>query len=175
MGDPLSIIAGVVGIATAAVQSSKTLIDLMKTIRGAPAEVTAISRDVYAFASIVLTVSATVEQDVLRGFLSDDGSIVSIIGNLRLPLSNCQAVLEELIAKLQKGSRLSLMNNGSRSAFMNITWVMFTKNEVKELRGRLENAKSTLDVALSAISYVIFSFCGRDADDNKTLQCAPAG
>ena len=175
MADPLSIIAGVVGIVTAAVQSSNTLFDLIKDIRGAPAEVKAISRDVYAFASIVLTVSATVEQDILRGCLSDDGSIVLIIGNLRLPLPNCQAVLEELIAKLQKGSRLSLINNGSRRAFINFKWIMFTKNEVKELQGRLEDTKSRLNVALSAISYVIFSFCGQDADDNKTLQYAPAG
>ena len=160
MADLFSIIAGVVGIATAAVQFSKTLFDLMKDIRGAPAEVKAISRDVYAFACIVLTVSATVEQDVLRGYLSDDGSIVLTIGNLRLPLSNCQAVLEELIAKLQKGSRLSVVNNGSRRAFINLKWVIFTKNEVKELRSRLEDTKSTLAVALSAISYVIFYFCG---------------
>ena len=68
-------------------------------------------------------------------------------------------MLEELIAKLQKGSRLSLINNGSRRAFINFKWVMFTKNEVKELRGRLEDTKSTLAVALSAISYVIYSFC----------------
>ena len=62
MADPLSIVAGVVGIATAAVQSSKTLFDLIKDIRGAPAEVKAISRDVYVFASIVLTMSATVKK-----------------------------------------------------------------------------------------------------------------
>ncbi|KAL8867528.1 MAG: hypothetical protein Q9174_005609, partial [Haloplaca sp. 1 TL-2023] len=153
MADPLSGIAGVVGIATAAIRSSKALFDLVNDTKRAPTEIKAIARDVYAFASIVLSVSATLKRDIVRGSYGDDESVAEAIGNIRLPLSNCHTVLEDLIAGLQKGSKLSSVANKSQRAFINLKWAVFTKNEIKELRDRLEAAKSTLDVALSVISF----------------------
>ena len=120
MADPLSVIAGVVGIATAAIRTSKALFDLVNDSKGAPAEIISISRDVYAFASIVLSVSANLQTDILTGSYGDDGSFVEAIGNIRLPLSNCQAVLEDLIAGLQKGSSLLSVTNKSQRALMNL-------------------------------------------------------
>ena len=53
MADPLSLIAGVISVATVAVQSAKALSKLIDDIKGAPREIQAVAHDIHAFRSIV--------------------------------------------------------------------------------------------------------------------------
>ena len=81
MTDPFSIIAGVLGIATAAIRSSKALIELVDDIRGGPEEIKAVSRDVHAFYSIIIALNATLKDDSIRDVVSGDVAMMDMIRN----------------------------------------------------------------------------------------------
>lgn len=149
MADPLSIIAGIAGIATAALQSSKTLFELINDIKGCSEEIKMISRDVHAFYSITYSLNAILKEKVIVDAISDDEVIVEMISNLSDPLSNCQAVLAELTLKIQRNP-----NAGSDGKWcrMSLKWALFTKGEVKTLQSHLEAAKATLSSALDALA-----------------------
>lgn len=152
MADPLSIIAGVAGIATAALQSSKALFELINDIQGCSEEIKAVSRDVHAFYSIKYALNAILKEEAVRDAIGGDQAIIEMIRNLSGPLSNCQAVLGELMLKVQ--TQLGADSDGKRSRMSsaNLKWGMFTKGEVRTLQSRLEATKATLNSALDALT-----------------------
>lgn len=149
MAEPLSIIASVTGIATAALQSSKALLELVNDIKGSSEEINAISRDVHAFYAITYTLNTTLKEKVIIDAVGYDEAILEMIKNLSDPLSNCQAVLGELMLKIQRNLKAGSDGKGCR---MNLKWGLFTKGEVKPLQSRLEAAKATLNGALDALA-----------------------
>ena len=102
MTDPVTIVTGVIGIATAAIQSSKVFFELVNDIKGGPAEIGSVSRDVHAFYAIVFSLNATLKEVNVKNVITCDEAMVSMIGNLAGPLENCQVVLGELMVKIQK-------------------------------------------------------------------------
>ena len=146
--DPLSTIAGVAGISAAAMQSVKSLFDLVDSVKGATEEMRAVSRDVHAFYSIVFSLNVTLKEEDIKGVVSGDKAMVEMIGNLKKPLDNCRAVLGELMVKVQK--RISV-DKGPRMNMAKVKWGLFTKKEVRDLQLRLEATKSTLHSALNAV------------------------
>ena len=152
MADPLSIIASVVAITAAAIRSSKTLFELVDDIKGGPEEIKSISRDTHSFYSIIFSLNATLEDTSIRDAVSGDDAMLEMIGNLTRPLSNCEAVLVELMVKIQKQLKLGSDGRGNRMSATNVEWGLFTKSEIRGLQLRLEAAKSTLNSALNGIS-----------------------
>ena len=150
MADPISIIAGIVSISGAAMQSSTAFLNVMREMRSTFDEIRSVSRDVHAFYTIVLSLSAALEEGNVRDMISDDENIIEMIGNLAAPLNNCQIVLSKLLVKVTR--QLKPAAKGSRSLSRDMKWILFTKNEVRDLQQRLEATKSTLGSALSAIS-----------------------
>lgn len=151
MADPLSIVAGVIGLAAAVYQSSKTLFELVDSIKQGPDEIKAISKDVRAFYSIIISLSATLSDSDMRNVLDGDVAMLEMVKLLNEPLSNARMVLGELMVKIQPQLKPATDGNGHRISLMNVKWGLSTKTKVRDLLLRLEATKSTLNSALTAI------------------------
>ena len=68
----LSIIAGVLGITTVAVESSKKLYELIDAVRSAPDEIRNISRDVHAFYSILFSLQSSLQDPQITVAITED-------------------------------------------------------------------------------------------------------
>ena len=154
MADPLSIIASVVSVGTAALQSSKLLYELVDGIVNAPEEIIAISKDTHAFYDIVASLASALTDDEVTKYVSEDVVIVAMLANLKNPLRNCAMTLGQLMVKIQ--SRVRPAENGMSFRFsVNVQWY-FKKKSVKESLDRLGHNKATLDTALNTIgTYVV--------------------
>ena len=153
MADPISIFASVIAIATAAIQSSRAIFEITNGIKTSSREIQAISRDALAVHSTISSLHAILRKgERSAGNARDDDAILEMARSLRVPLSNCEMVLEELVFKLQK-----LLKSNTRDArdwprTTSVKWVLFVKKEVRDLQLRLEAAKSTLNTALSGVA-----------------------
>ena len=156
MADPLSIFASVLALASAAVQSSKAIFELVDDIREGPEEIRSISRDAHSFYSVVFSLNAALGDARIRETISGDDAMLQMISNLTSPLSNCEAVLARLMIKMQKQLKLGSDGRGDRMRLTSVKWGLFTKSEVRGLQQRLEAAKSTLNGALNGISMYVF-------------------
>ena len=152
MADPLSIIASVVGTATAVVQSAKALFELVDDIKGGPQEIKSISQDARAFYAVVFSLNVALKEEKIKDVVGGDEDMVEMIRNLQSPLANCQMVLGELMVKMQKRMKPSPDGKGFQISVNNVKWALYTKSEVRDLQSRLEAAKSTLDGALGAVT-----------------------
>ncbi|KAL8930145.1 MAG: hypothetical protein Q9208_000762 [Pyrenodesmia sp. 3 TL-2023] len=150
MADPISIIAGVISIATVVVQSSKALSKLIDNVKETPQEIRAVARDVHAFRSI-LSLKIALEETDVKNAVSRDTALVEMIGNLSHPLTNCEGALQSLMTKIQRGFDASEASTFRKSA-QSLKWAMFAKTEIKDVRSRLEATKSTLNTALETIT-----------------------
>lgn len=147
--DPLSVIAGVLGVATVAAQSSKGIFQLVDAIRSAPDEIQNISRDVHAFYAILYSLKTSLQDPKIVAIVTKDDALTALIGNLRMPLSNCSAVLGQLMVKIQSFVR-PLDGERYRMSSNDLKWY-FGRKEVLELTARVEACKATLDTGLTAI------------------------
>ena len=145
-------IAGVVSIASGACSASQALFKLVDDIKGGPEQVQAISRDAHAFYSVIFSLNLALQDRDIRLMISDDPSLVQMIENLSRPLSNCQAVLGQLMVKIEARVKPTPDGRAFRINRLDFKWGFFAKNEVKELMARLEATKSTLDNALSSVT-----------------------
>lgn len=155
MADPLSITAGVVGIATATIQSAKTLYEILDNTKEGPGEIESVSRDAHAYYSIVFALLATLKENKVRHVVERDEAMIEMIRNLVDPLSHCQALLGELMVQIQKQLKQSTDAQGSRIIFIAVNWILFAKYKIRTLQIRLEASKSTLCSALNAFSLYI--------------------
>ncbi|KAL8649382.1 MAG: hypothetical protein Q9226_005596 [Calogaya cf. arnoldii] len=147
--DPLSIIAGVVGISAAAAQASKSLYEIVDGIRSAPDEIKNISRDTRAFYSILYSLELSLKDPKITEVIAEDDALTTLIANLKLPLANCSSVLGQLMVKIQ-GFIRPLDGERYRMSSNDLKWY-FGRKEVLELTAQVENCKSTLDTGLTAI------------------------
>ncbi|KAL8708801.1 MAG: hypothetical protein Q9220_006362 [cf. Caloplaca sp. 1 TL-2023] len=147
--DPLSIIAGVLGIASVAGQSSKALYELIDGIRSAPEEIKNISRDTHAFYSILFSLETSLRDPKITATIAEDDPLTALVGNLREPLGNCSSVLGQLMVKIQ-GFVRPLDGERSRFSSNDLKWY-WGKREILELTARVEACKATLDTGLTAV------------------------
>lgn len=147
--DPLSAIAGVLGIVTFAAQSSKSLYELIDSVRSAPGEIKTISRDTHAFYNILFSLESSLKDPKVTAAIAEDEGLIALVGNLREPLGNCTSVLGQLMVKIQGFVRPL---DGERKRFSNndLKW-WIGKKEILELTGRVEATKATLNTGLTAV------------------------
>ena len=172
MLDPLSIIGGVIAVATAGIQSSREILKLVDNMRSCPDDIVAVSSDVQAFYSVVLTLRTMLEDDAIHAIMCDDAHIIAMMENLTRPLGSCEAVLKQLTVKINNSLK-SDDRNKFRISSRKVKWGLFTKAEVKRLQLRLEATKSTLNSALDSITtYAILTkwLAQGKANGVKTLQ-----
>ncbi|KAI4204326.1 MAG: hypothetical protein LQ350_001306 [Teloschistes chrysophthalmus] len=147
--DPLSIIAGVLGITTVVARTSKNLYELVDGIRSAPSEIKDISRDTHAFYSILFSLESSLKDSKISAVIAEDDSLTALVGNLRDPLDHCSSVLGQMMLKIQcfvrpvDGERWRMSSN-------DLKWY-FGKKEILELAARVEASKATLDTGLTAV------------------------
>ena len=171
MTDLLSIIAGVLAIATATIQSSKRICELVSDIRECPKEIAAITRNAQAFCTVLSSLSALLRDDDVKEIISGDDIMFDMIENLKDPLEHCRLVLEGLTVKIQKHTKPNVNGKGFRLNAAYLKWGILTKGEIKDLQLRLESTKSTLNGALDALTtYVLVaSTCSNNTNAFKTL------
>ena len=155
MADPLSVVAGVISIATVAIQSSKILSMLINDIKEASEEINVVSHDVLAFASLVSSLKLALEETKIKDAISSDGAMIEVIGNLHHPLDNCEAALQALSSKLS--NELEYRKGRTfRATAVSLKWALFAKKEAKDLQSRLGVTKATLSAALNTITTYVF-------------------
>ncbi|KAL8999625.1 MAG: hypothetical protein Q9169_001585 [Polycauliona sp. 2 TL-2023] len=147
--DPLSIIAGVLGIATVAAQSSKGLYEMIDAVRSAPDEFKNISRDTRAFYTIVYSLETSLQDTKITAIIAEDDALTTLIANLRSPVANCSSALGQLMVKIQSFVR-PLDGERYRMSSNDLRWY-FGRKEILELTERVEATKQTLDLGLTAI------------------------
>ncbi|KAL8899208.1 MAG: hypothetical protein Q9207_006311 [Kuettlingeria erythrocarpa] len=151
MADPISIIAGVIGIATVVVQSSKALSKLIDNIKGAPNEIKALARDVHAFRSILSSLKIALEERDVKDAVRADTTLIEMIGNLTHPLKNCDEALQSLVSGIQRGYE-GCKGSTFRKSARSLRRGMFARTEIEDVQSRLEATKSTLNAALESIT-----------------------
>ena len=157
--NPLSIIAGVVSIAAAACSGSQALFELVEDIKSGPEQLHTIARDAHALYAIIGSLQLSLRDKDIPLIISDDADLVQMIENLGPPLSNCHAVLCQLMVKIEARVKPASDGSGFRMSRRDLKWGFYAKTEVKNLTTRLEATKSTLDNALGALNTYVESIC----------------
>ncbi|KAL9620189.1 MAG: hypothetical protein Q9204_008234, partial [Flavoplaca sp. TL-2023a] len=136
--DPISIIAGVLGISAVTAQSSKRLYEMIDGIRSAPDKIKKISRDTRAFYSILYSLEISLKDPKISAVVAEDDGLTTLIANWMVKIQSFVRPLD--------GERYRMSSN-------QFQWYLGRK-EVQELTARVEACKGTLDTGLTAIGTV---------------------
>ena len=164
LGGQISLIASVVSISAAAVQSAQTFCDLVQSIKNAPAELNAVSADTETFYIIVDDLRAALSEEQIKDCVKYDEHMVMRVGKLELPLTRCLELLDQLKAKIRSYLKTADDGQGLRFGNMDRGRWFFTRNKVNELVVSLNASKVTLNTAMASITmYVVsLSFTTKD-------------
>jgi len=150
MADPLSVIASVLTVGTAALHGSRKLYELLEDINGAPAQFTAIARDSKAFHAIVASLESSLNNFTVNSVLREDAELRTMVGNLEEPIRHCSLALELITVKVEKNFKPANAKKGVKFKISDLKWY-FSKKGVKELMDSLGHEKATLGIALDAV------------------------
>ncbi|KAE8441914.1 hypothetical protein EG329_004172 [Mollisiaceae sp. DMI_Dod_QoI] len=121
--DPLSIIAGVVGVVGFAASSATNLLSLIESTRGCPAAVRGTGRDASEFLAVLNTLKC-------------------------VSIRTSQTALDELLDLVERYAEPS----GKINKWNGLKWAFKDENHVKVLNDRLVMSKTTLAFALTTIT-----------------------
>ncbi|KAI9838100.1 MAG: hypothetical protein M1819_006256 [Sarea resinae] len=141
MADPLSIAASLVGVAAAAIATSKLVFKVGETIAKARPQINDLAQGLASFHSVLTTLSKVIQG--APDILDDDG-----VRDARLLIGNCSTIVEEIqgaFARLDKDS-LNIIDRAK--------WV-FKKDSLQYPRARLEAAKSDLMLITEVLNLAI--------------------
>lgn len=150
--DPFSILAGVVGIATAGVQGSKKLYELLDDVRSGPDEIFTISQDAHALFAVMHSLEIALKREDLQALVQDDDEIIDAVENLQQPLRNCQRILTQLMDEIAGRLKPHPDGDGYRLSSYDLKWGMVTKGHVRNIMRRLDSNKATLNTGMGAIT-----------------------
>ena len=152
MADPLSLVLGALPLAIQAVQASKALLGFMADIRGAPANIKAVSKEVHAFYNVLSSLSVVLKDQDVQTAISRNNTLLETVETLIKPINNCRAILGQLSVKLEKLRSSYTDTRDIRSSLVGVKWSLFSKNEISKLQRTLEAEKLTISVALNVIT-----------------------
>ncbi|KAF4450172.1 hypothetical protein FALBO_16528 [Fusarium albosuccineum] len=137
MSDPLSIIAGVAGVATAGVSLVGVLYDTIDTYRNAPKEIRSMARGIQDL-SLVL--------DQLKKVLIDGRELHTrrLLGSIALAVRHVENVHEDIWDIIERGD----------SGFARVKWA-FRKTKMKGLTSKIEAHKGTLQLVCTTLLLAI--------------------
>jgi hypothetical protein len=152
--DPLSITASVVGITTAALQSTRILVKTIDNVKDAPATIKEISADLRAVEFVLQDLKAKAQ----------DGSSQVIQGDRIAPaIANCDRACKAFQSQVEQWMKHSKEDK--------IFWItrwkigLFGQERIKTFKGQLNDCKSTLNVALTTATLFVLL-------QNRRSQCA---
>ena len=159
----IGLIASVVGVAGAALTSSRALFEMVDEVRNAPVEISAISKDIHSFHDVVSSVQMAIRDRLVIKALLGDTKLCELVVRLEAPLQNCSNTLNQLKPRIQ--THLKSTSDGKfRISSIDVRWI-FKKKDIIDCRNRLEVTKSTLDAALtSVIFFCSLRSAGQDVD-----------
>lgn len=102
MADAFSLIARLVGVRTATIQTFKVLIELATDIRDAPKDLTFVYNDVYTFYSTISVLLIVLDDEHVQSTICGNSVMLEMITNLKASINNCKTVLQQLKAKMEK-------------------------------------------------------------------------
>ena len=123
-----------------ALQASASLYSLIDGTLDAPKEVTAVSREAKAFASVLTSLQGLLDKDRVR----EDAIVL-----LRGPLDNCVNTLTALSLKIQP--HIKPTGDAKKSKWRGLTWYL-KREETRELCSRLSQSNVTLNTAISIMN-----------------------
>ena len=138
--DPFSIVASSAGIIGFALQASTSLYSLIDGTLDAPKEVTAVSSEAKAFASVLTSLQGLLDEGRVR----EDAIVL-----LRGPLDNCVNTLTALSLKIQPHIRLA--GDAKKSKWKGLMWYL-KREDTRELCSRLSQSNVTLNTAISIMN-----------------------
>lgn len=152
MSDPLSVLAGVVGIAGFALQSAKKLKEFIDSIQGAPLVVKAISSDLQAVSGVLDSLHKLLDKADARK--SPSPVEIELASVLQLPLDNCVAACKNIDDAIKPYVKRSSQNKCNK--WSKLTWY-WRERDMVDLQGRLMMSKSSLDMAIAVTNMSVES------------------
>ena len=146
--DPLSIIAGVVGIATAALQSSVALHDVLKAIKNAPRDIEKLSDETKDLSSIIASLQSTLKDDDYQQTLCKNHRIINSLEQLKGPLKTFSAINRKIEETLKP--YLKLTDDG-RSWKISLKW-LWARSGINELLVDFQRSKQTINLYMSNVT-----------------------
>lgn len=146
--DPLSVIAGVVGIATAALQSSVALHDVIKAIKNAPRDIEKLSDETKDLSSIIASLQSTLKEDEYKQALCKNDSIINSLKQLKGPLETFSAINNEIEETLKPYLKST---DGGRNWKISAKW-LWARGDINELLLDFQRSKQTLNLYMSNVT-----------------------
>ena len=139
--DPFSIIAGTTGTVAFALHTADKLCDFARSIRDAPAEITAIVRDCESLAENLETLRGWIDAGIIKH--SAETLLSGPLGACTTTMTQIQSALEPYTRKTDKGE--------FRLRWRGFGWT-FKRQEMRDLRDRLQHGKVTLSISINIIT-----------------------
>lgn len=144
--DPLSIIASVVGITTAALQSAQFLIKTIDNVSDAPSIVKDISADIHAVEPVLQSLDRA---------LQGDASQIILIDQIGPAVENCHRACKAFQSQIEHWMK----NSKDDKIFWVYRWKigLFGQQRIRTFKGQLSDCKGTLSIALSTATMFVCS------------------
>ncbi|KAK6505814.1 hypothetical protein TWF481_007705 [Arthrobotrys musiformis] len=151
MAEALGVATGVIALASAAIKTTRAVIEIINGIKDAPKHVTDLQYDVQSLHSTLTELEAAEKQRLADTAASnpssgkdDKGKVVSDAGYDRIKdqLKHCKTVLKSVEDELRPV--LEQMKGGKKQVVWASICVAFTEKTIKEHSSRLEKARSGL-------------------------------
>jgi hypothetical protein len=145
MSDPLSVTAGVIGVATFALHSIRSLVDAIDSIRNAPDAVTNLSGDLKTTAGIVGNLHAKLASHTLEPALEKS---INENGSLRSAFQSCSedcARFKDVVATWMKHS------SAEKTAWQDrVKLGLFGEKKIQNFARRLAQSGAAVNLALTS-------------------------
>ena len=152
MTDPLSVTFGVVGTAAVALSAAQKLKSFIDGIEGAPSAIDALSKDLFALSSVLHTLKDSVSNPNLINVHAQ----ARVLRLLEEPLQNCVAVVNLISEKLRPFVKPAAKVN--KSKWRGFVWT-YREKEFNDLKMLLLSYKSSLEIAISAATLYVTTYC----------------
>ncbi|KAL8903186.1 MAG: hypothetical protein Q9171_007489, partial [Xanthocarpia ochracea] len=104
--EPVSAVASVLAIVTAAVQVTKALHDVLVDIKDAPKDIARLCDDVHSISTLLSSLEDTLKHEPYRRTLEEESPIIRSLEQLKAPLKGCTRIIEAIQIKVTPFSDL---------------------------------------------------------------------
>ena len=138
--DPISLLAGFIAIVTAALQSSHSLYEEIKSFKGYPPKVQRLIEELFALGNLLTALKA-----VLETAQSVDDELISLGFSIKRCGNACQDVKEVLL-------KCTAHSNQAKASFRDWVKFKYMDGDINDFRDTISVYKSTISIALNGIT-----------------------